>query len=55
MERKKEEPRMNVVARPQSPAQSLKESLKEMKLIREGKKQGKSWRTLYNELKNEKP
>lgn len=55
MARKKGGRKMNATAqRPNTPSESLKNSLIEMKLIREGKKKGKSWRELREELKNEK-
>ena len=45
---------MNItVQRPSTPSESLKNSLQEMNLIREGKKKGKSWRELRAELKEE--
>ncbi len=33
--------------------ESLKESLKEVKLIKQGKTKTKSWKELYKELKND--
>lgn len=55
MSNDKEDKRMNTtIKRPTTPAESLKQSFKEVKLIQEGKLPKKSWRELYNELKNEK-
>ncbi|WP_181151014.1 MULTISPECIES: hypothetical protein [Paenibacillus] len=41
------------IKRPISPAESLKQSLIEMKQIRSGKAKGKSWRELREELKRD--
>ncbi|WP_156158195.1 hypothetical protein [Gordoniibacillus kamchatkensis] len=43
-----------LVKRPTTPAESLKQSLIEMKLIRQGKKKGKTWSELRDELKKDK-
>lgn len=54
MKKKKGGRKMNItVQRPSTPSESLKNSLQEMNLIREGKKKGKSWRELRAELKEE--
>ncbi|MDT3427489.1 hypothetical protein J2Z22_003052 [Paenibacillus forsythiae] len=42
-----------IIKRPNTPAESLKESLREVQLIRQGKKKGKTWRQLRDELKKE--
>ncbi|MCZ8512425.1 hypothetical protein O9H85_08255 [Paenibacillus filicis] len=42
------------VKRPTTPAESLKESMKQMKLIQEGKLPKKTWWELRNKLKNDK-
>ena len=41
-----------IVKRPVTPLESLTESLKEMQLIRSGKKKKKTWRELKNELRD---
>lgn len=37
-----------------SAAESLQQSLKEMKLIRKGKMKRRTWQEIYNELKEER-
>ncbi|KAF6565461.1 hypothetical protein G9G63_09905 [Paenibacillus sp. EKM202P] len=55
MNKKKGGKKMNsTLDRDMSPSESLRQSLKEMKLIRQGKMQAKSWRELRKELKDEK-
>lgn len=42
-----------IVQRDLTPSESLENSLQEMKLIREGKRKGKPWGELREELKDE--
>ncbi|MNW66575.1 hypothetical protein D3C74_450580 [compost metagenome] len=52
--KKKGGKKMNTtVERPNTPSESLKQSLIEMQLIRSGKKKGKTWRELREELKKD--
>jgi hypothetical protein len=55
-EKNKEDEQMstNTVLDAPSPAKSLEQSLKEMKKIREGKMEKKSWKAFLDELENEK-
>jgi hypothetical protein len=36
-----------------SPVESLEDSLKEMKLMREGKKKKRNWREMFDSIRNE--
>jgi hypothetical protein len=49
---KKENDEMNATSldRYISPAESLEDSLKEMKLMREGKKKKRNWREMFKEI-----
>lgn len=42
-----------IAARPKTPAESLKESLNQMKQIREGKRPRKTWKQLREESNRE--
>lgn len=54
MRKKKGGKKMNAtVKRPNTPAESLKQSLIEMKLIRDGKQKAKTWKELREELKRD--
>ncbi|WP_440118487.1 hypothetical protein [Paenibacillus sp. QZ-Y1] len=54
-DKNKEEDNMNIttIQRPNTPTESMKESMKQMELIREGKLPKRSWRDYIKEQKRE--